>query len=79
VFGAQAESCLRYLTKGRRVIVKGHLHHSEWTVDGSRRQKLEVQAREITFLPRSPQSDGDEQVKPEPVAVGADDGEDIPF
>ncbi len=51
VFGRQAETCARYLAKGRRVAVEGHLHHSEWEAeDGSRRQKLEVIARNVEFL-----------------------------
>ena len=56
VFGRQAETCAKYLAKGRRVAVEGHLHHSEWEAeDGSRRQKLEVIARSVEFLdaPRS--------------------------
>ena len=68
VFGRQAETCAKYLAKGRRVAVEGHLHHSEWEAeDGSRRQKLEVIARSVEFLdaPRS------EQSEPEPAAAAA--------
>jgi single-strand DNA-binding protein len=68
VFGRQAETCAKYLAKGRRVAVEGHLHHSEWEAeDGSRRQKLEVIARSVEFLgaPRA------EQSEPEPAAAAA--------
>jgi single-strand DNA-binding protein len=68
VFGHQAETCAKYLAKGRRVAVEGHLRHSEWEAeDGSRRQKLEVIARSVEFLdaPRSAQSE------PEPAAAAA--------
>jgi single-strand DNA-binding protein len=80
VFGAQADSCLQYLDKGRQILVDGHLHHSEWTADGGRRQKLEVIAHRVTFLSRGSQINTDGQ-EGEPVgaAVGANDGEDIPF
>jgi len=55
VFGRQAETCAKYLAKGRRVAVEGHLHHSEWEAeDGSRRQKLEVIARSVEFLDAPP-------------------------
>ena len=33
VFGRQAETCAKYLAKGRRVAVEGHLHHSEWEAE----------------------------------------------
>jgi single-strand DNA-binding protein len=44
VFGPQATNCARYLSKGRKVLIKGHLHHSEWTKDDSRHQRLEINA-----------------------------------
>jgi single-strand DNA-binding protein len=60
VFGRQAETCAQYLAKGRKVAVEGHLHHSEWEADdGSRRQKLEVIARNVEFLD-SPKRDEDQ-------------------
>lgn len=68
VFGRQAQTCAKYLAKGRRVAIEGHLHHSEWeTEDGSRRQKLEVIARTVEFLdaPRA------EQAETEPAAAAA--------
>lgn len=61
-FGRQAEVCVQYLAKGRRVAVEGHLHHSEWQdADGARRQKLEVIAERVQFLdaPRHSEANGD--------------------
>jgi single-strand DNA-binding protein len=55
VFNTQAEVCRQYLSKGRRVAIEGRLQHSEWQAeDGSRRQKLEVVARNVEFLDRKP-------------------------
>jgi len=52
-FGRQAETCVEYLTKGRRVAITGRLSHSEWTTDdGERRSKLEVIATTVDFLDR---------------------------
>jgi single-strand DNA-binding protein len=67
VFGQQAENCGRYLAKGRKVLVKGRLHHSEWDSGDGRRQRLEVIADPlgVQFLTRKP--DG-QQEEPEPVA-----------
>lgn len=52
-FGRQAETCVEYLTKGRRVAITGRLSHSEWTNEsGERRSKLEVIANTVDFLDR---------------------------
>ncbi len=68
VFNSQAEVCKQYLSKGRRVAVDGRLQHSEWQAeDGSRRQKLEVVARNVEFLDSPRQNDSE----PETVEVGA--------
>lgn len=82
VFGTQADNCLRYLTKGRKIAVEGRLHHSEWDSDTGRRQKLEVVARFVEFL-NTPANTRD-TTTPAPVAIAvgaeaAEDEEDIPF
>lgn len=60
-FGRQAETCVEYLTKGRRVAITGRLSHSEWTTDaGERRSKLEVIANTVDFLDRPATSDSSE-------------------
>ena len=47
----QAESCARYLAKGRRVAVDGRLRSSSWEDgDGKRRTSLEVVAHHVQFL-----------------------------
>ena len=57
-FGRQAETCVEYLEKGRRVAVNGRLSQSEWTAeDGSRRSKLEVIATTVDFLDRPNSTD----------------------
>ena len=83
VFGNQAHNCLKYLAKGRKVAVDGHLHHSEWESDNGRRQKLEVVAHQVEFLGAPPpSSDNDNPAEPVPAGVAAgdtEDPEDIPF
>jgi single-strand DNA-binding protein len=45
-FGAAAEACARYLTKGRQVAVTGRLIYREWEADdGTRRSKHAVIGR----------------------------------
>ena len=51
VWGKQAETVSRYLTKGRRVYVEGRLHVEEWTDrDGKQRHTLEVNATDVHFI-----------------------------
>ena len=38
-FGAQAEACAKYLTKGRAVAVTGRLVYREWDENGTRRSR----------------------------------------
>jgi single-strand DNA-binding protein len=51
VWGKQAETVSKYLTKGRRVYVEGRLHVEEWTDrDGKQRHTLEVNATDVQFI-----------------------------
>lgn len=84
-FATLGENCAKYLTKGRQIAVSGRLNHSEWEAqDTTRRQRLEVIARDVQFLgaPKSAGSNGNAErpdTGPEPVADGQSAGEDIPF
>jgi single-strand DNA-binding protein len=90
VFGAQAESCKRFLVKGRMVAIDGRLDWREWEQDGAKRQSVSIIADTVQFL-----SDGQphersavrETAPPTPVSAPAGDSvfggpiadEDIPF
>lgn len=51
VWGKQAETASKYLSKGRKVYIEGRLHMEEWTDrEGKARQTLEVNASEVQFL-----------------------------
>jgi single-strand DNA-binding protein len=51
VWGKQAETVSKYLTKGRRVYVEGRLHVEEWTDrEGKSRHTLEVNASDVQFI-----------------------------
>jgi single-strand DNA-binding protein len=51
----QAETCARYLAKGRRVAVDGRLRSSSWEdSDGKRRTAVEVVANSVEFLSPPP-------------------------
>lgn len=84
VWGNQAEACVQYLAKGRRVGVDGKLTWREWEKDGVKRQSVEIVANGVQFL--TPK-DGDGQSSGAradsgdsdfvPPTASADD--DIPF
>ena len=51
----QAETCARYLTKGRRVALDGRLRSSSWEdSDGNKRSAIEVVANRVQFLSPPP-------------------------
>ncbi|HEX8708998.1 MAG TPA: single-stranded DNA-binding protein [Pyrinomonadaceae bacterium] len=51
VWGKQAETVAKYLTKGRSVYVEGRLHLEEWTdKDGKPRYTLELNASDVQFI-----------------------------
>ena len=54
VWGKQAEACAEYLTKGRTVLLEGHLRQDRWeTAEGEKRSQVKVVAESVKFLPRN--------------------------
>jgi single-strand DNA-binding protein len=88
VWGAQGESCARYLTKGSGVMVDGRLEWREWEQEGQKRQAVEIIAENTQFVGgrgegASPYDRGSDDFTPAPArtpaAVPAADDDDIPF
>lgn len=53
VWGKQAEARAEYLSKGRTVLIEGHLRQDRReTAGGEKRSQLKVVAEAVTFLPR---------------------------
>lgn len=50
VFGKQAESCKKYLAKGRQVFVEGRLQTRSWEKDKQKHSITEVVANTVQFL-----------------------------
>jgi len=50
MFGKRAEGVSKYLSKGSKVAVEGHLRYSQWEKDGQKRSKLEVIVDEIELM-----------------------------
>lgn len=53
MFGNRAESVSRFVGKGSRVAVSGHIKQRRWEAkDGGKRSKLEVIVEELDFMSR---------------------------
>ena len=92
VFGPMAESCEKYLAKGRPVLVEGRLHTSSYEAkDGSgKRYSTDVIASGVTFLGGGKADAGDrsggyapdtrdEDFPMDMSSVRSDEDADIPF
>ncbi|HEX9019887.1 MAG TPA: single-stranded DNA-binding protein [Nitrospirota bacterium] len=82
VFGKQAESCGQYINKGDSVLIDGRLQQRRWeTEDGQKRNKIEVVAQSVNFMPRrsSAGQGGGHAQQSEPAPEPAGDEGEIPF
>ena len=58
VWGKLAESCVKYLAKGRRVAVAGRLEHQEWSGEDEKpRQRNYLVGEEVSFLDPPPKAE----------------------
>lgn len=81
VWGKQAETCSRYLSKGAPALVEGRLQLDQWeNQQGEKRSKLRVRAERVQFLgqPRERKEDDSRPPAPSEEAAPGDD-DDLPF
>jgi len=57
-FGRQAETCGRYLAKGRQVAVSGQLRFREWEGDAGKRSEHTIAADRVDFLGSKKDAEG---------------------
>ena len=70
-----ADTCARFLAKGRKVAVIGELQPRQYQAkDGTTRTSLDVQADEVEFMSAK---DGNDKEKPEPKPADPNTFEDI--
>jgi len=76
VWGAQADNCAQYLSKGRPVAIDGRLEWREYTTqDGQTRQTVEVIAETVQFLAsREPTGNGPSNAS-RPASARSDTGD----
>ncbi len=54
VFGRMAETCAKYLNKGKMVLVEGRIQNRSWdAADGTKKYRTEVVAEAIQLGPRT--------------------------
>ncbi len=84
-YGRQAETLSKYMSKGRPLLVEGHLRFDTWeTKEGQKRSKLYVVVDNFQFI--DSKRDGDRSNRSEEPAAAAvghaepqPGGEDVPF
>ena len=83
VFGRQAESCEKYLEKGKLVAIQGRIQTGSYEKDGRKIYTTEVVAERVKFLEWGDRSAGATTVAPSPDGIPegfqAIEDEDIPF
>lgn len=52
VWGAQAENCSKYLSKGSGIVVEGRLRQDRWEKDGKTQSRVKITANAVHFLPK---------------------------
>jgi len=50
MFGNRSEALAKYLTKGTKVSIHGHLRWSQYERDGQKRDKVDVIVEELEFM-----------------------------
>jgi single-strand DNA-binding protein len=74
VWDKPAETCAKFLSKGKQVALDGHLEQRSWTAqDGTKRSTVEVIAERVEFL-GSPTGGGNRAPQAEKSA-----GDDVPL
>lgn len=53
MFGNRAESVSKYLNKGSKVSIEGHLSQSTWEKDGKRQSRVEIIVDNIEFMSKA--------------------------
>lgn len=85
LWGKQAETAQKFLTKGSPIYIEGRLRIEEWSDrDGKNRYTLDVQATDMQFLGRSEGAGSGAAAPPPPSSApdnggGSNDDDEIPF
>lgn len=78
VWGAAAENCSKYLTKGSGIIVEGRLRQDRWEKDGKTQSRVRIIANNIHFMPKKTGAPSAGQQQPAPASGQQQPGEPEP-
>jgi single-strand DNA-binding protein len=56
VWGKQAETVHKYVSKGQRLLVEGSLRWSSWEHEGKKNSKVEINVEQFNFIERKQDS-----------------------
>jgi single-strand DNA-binding protein len=80
VFGALAEQCVKYLSKGRQVAIDGRLHWRSWQAkDGGKHEAVGVVAESVQFIGAREGAPAGAAPARGPDGAAADPDDTIPF
>ena len=71
VWGASAENCAKYLTKGSGIVVEGRLRQDRWEKDGKMQSRVRISANSIHFLPKRAERAEGVAVQQQPIEAEA--------
>lgn len=76
VFGMLSETCVKYLSKGSKVLIEGKLHTSSYEKDGVKKYSTSIVASGLDFMDPRPENQAQTNLGPEPTF---DENSEIPF
>ena len=84
MFGTRAEAVSKFLSKGSKIAVAGHLRWHQWEKDGQKRSKIDVIVDNVEFMSGRRDQPATPAADPAAMVQGAIPGanihyEDIPF
>ena len=79
VFGKQAENCEKYLAKGRKVAIQGHIQTGSYEKDGRKVYTTDVVADRVEFLEWGDREEKAEGSNESWGGFEAVEDEDVPF
>ena len=79
VFGKQAENCEKYLNKGRKVAIQGHIQTGSYEKDGRKVYTTDVVADRVEFLEWGDREEKAEGSNESWGGFEAVEDEDVPF
>lgn len=79
VWGKQAETVHKYVSKGQRLLVEGSLRWSSWEKDGKTMSKVEIGVEQFNFIERKQEGQSSQDTQGAAHFDGAMGDDSVPF